>query len=78
MDMNRLTEKAQDALAQAQSLAAERSHGQIEGEHLLLALLRQADGVVPQVVQGLGLQPAALAQQVEGELSRKQIGRAHV
>jgi ATP-dependent Clp protease ATP-binding subunit ClpB len=71
MDMNRLTEKAQDALAQAQSLAAERSHGQIEGEHLLLALLRQADGVVPQVVQGLGLQPAALAQQAEGELSRK-------
>ncbi|HNS52090.1 MAG TPA: ATP-dependent chaperone ClpB [Anaerolineae bacterium] len=71
MDMNRLTEKAQEALAQAQSLAAERSHGQIEGEHLLLALLRQPDGVVPQVVQGLGLQPVALAQQVDGELGRK-------
>ena len=71
MDMNRLTEKAQESVAQAQSLAAELSHGQIEGEHLLLALLRQPDGVVPQVVRGLGLQPAALARQVEGELGRK-------
>jgi len=71
MDMNRLTEKAQEALTQAQSLAGEHSHGQIEGEHLLLALLRQSDGVVPAVVQGLGLQPAALAQGLEGELARK-------
>ncbi len=71
MDMNRFTEKAQEALVQAQSLAAERSHGQIEGEHLLLALLRQSDGVVPQIVQGLGLQPAALTQQVEAELGRR-------
>ena len=71
MDLNRFTEKAQEALIQAQSLASEYSHGQIEGEHLLLALLRQSDGVVPQIVQGLGLQAPALAQQVEGELARK-------
>jgi ATP-dependent Clp protease ATP-binding subunit ClpB len=71
MDMNRFTEKAQEALVQAQSLAAENSHGQIEGEHLLLALLRQPDGVVPLIVQGLGLQSDLLAQQVEGELARR-------
>jgi len=71
MDLNRFTEKAQEALIQAQSLASEYSHGQIEGEHLLLALLRQSDGVVPQIVQGLGLQAPALAQQVEGDLARK-------
>ncbi len=71
MDLNRFTEKAQEAIFQAQSLAGERSHGQIEGEHLLLALLRQSDGVVPLIVQGLGLQPGVLAQQVEGELARK-------
>lgn len=81
MDLNRYTEKAQEAIAQAQSLAAEYSHGQIEGEHLLLALLRQSEGVVPQVVQSLGLQPAALAQQVERELNRRPKvygGTAHV
>jgi ATP-dependent Clp protease ATP-binding subunit ClpB len=71
MELNRYTEKAQEALAQAQSLASEHSHGQIEGEHLLLSLLRQSDGVVPLVVQGLGLQPETLAQQMEGELARK-------
>ncbi|MGD9316213.1 MAG: Clp protease N-terminal domain-containing protein, partial [Anaerolineae bacterium] len=71
MDLNRFTEKAQEALLQAQSLAGEYSHGQIEGEHLLLALLRQSDGVVPVILQGLGLQVDMLAQQVEGELSRK-------
>ncbi len=71
MDLNRFTEKAQEAVLQAQSLAGEHSHGQIEGEHLLLALLRQTDGVVPLIVQGLGLQPGALVQQVQGELARK-------
>jgi ATP-dependent Clp protease ATP-binding subunit ClpB len=71
MDLNRFTEKAQEAVVQAQGLAGEYSHGQIEGEHLLLALLRQSDGVVPQIVQGLGLQPEALMQQLQGELGRK-------
>ncbi len=71
MDLNRFTEKAQEAILQAQSLAKEYSHGQIEGEHLLLALLAQTDGVVPQVVQKLGLQPTALRQQLQGELGRK-------
>ncbi|MBN1139818.1 MAG: ATP-dependent chaperone ClpB [Anaerolineae bacterium] len=71
MDLNRFTEKAQEAIAQAQSLVAEYSHGQIEGEHLLLALLRQSDGIVPQIVQRLGLQPDSLIQQLGGELDRR-------
>jgi ATP-dependent Clp protease ATP-binding subunit ClpB len=71
MDLNRLTEKAQEALLQARNLASEHSHGQIEGEHVLLALLQQPDGVVPLIVQGLGLQAGDLAQKVEGELARK-------
>jgi ATP-dependent Clp protease ATP-binding subunit ClpB len=71
MDLNRFTEKAREALLQAQSMAGEHSHGQIEGEHLLLALLRQSDGVVPMIVQGLGLQTSGLIQQLEGELARK-------
>ena len=38
MELNRFTEKAQQALIQAQSLAGEYSHGQVEGEHLLLSV----------------------------------------
>jgi ATP-dependent Clp protease ATP-binding subunit ClpB len=71
MELNRFTEKAQQALIQAQSLAGEYSHGQVEGEHLLMALLRQSDGVVPLIVQRLGLQVGILVQQLEGELASK-------
>jgi len=71
MDLNRYTQKAQEALVSAQSLAGEHSHGQIEAEHLLLALLRQSEGVVPQVVQTLGANPSQMALALEGELQRK-------
>ena len=71
MDLNRYTQKAQEAILAAQSLAEESSHSQIEAEHLLLALLRQSDGVVPQVVSKLGGNPAALAATVERDLQSK-------
>ena len=71
MDLNRFTQKAQEGLVGAQTLAGEYSHGQIEAEHLLLALLRQDEGIVPQVVQGLGANPAQMALALEGELQRK-------
>ncbi len=70
MDLNRYTEKAQEALVRAQGLAGEHSHGQVEGEHLLLALVRQSDGVVPLVLQGLGLQAEILAEKLESDLAR--------
>ncbi len=57
MDLNKFTQKAQEAIIAAQSLAGEYSHGQIEPEHLLLALLRQSDGIVPQIVQKLESNP---------------------
>jgi ATP-dependent Clp protease ATP-binding subunit ClpB len=71
MDLNRYTQKAQEAVLAAQDLAEEYSHSQIEAEHLLLALLQQSDGVVPQVVGRLGGNPALLAAAVERELSNK-------
>jgi ATP-dependent Clp protease ATP-binding subunit ClpB len=71
VDLNRLTQKAQEAVIGAQSLAGEYSHGQIEPEHLLLALLRQSDGIVPQIVQKLEANPAEMAQALQGELQRK-------
>ena len=51
MDFNKFTQKAQEAIVGAQSLAGEYSHSLVEPEHLLLALLRQSDGIVPQIVQ---------------------------
>ncbi|MCA1644766.1 MAG: ATP-dependent chaperone ClpB [Chloroflexi bacterium] len=51
MDMNKLTEKAQAAIAAAQRDAEERHNTQLEPEHLLSALIRQTGGVVPTVLE---------------------------
>jgi len=45
MDMNRLTQKSQEALHDAQTKALRFGHSQVDGEHLLLALLDQPDGL---------------------------------
>jgi len=54
----------------AQSLAQEHNHSQIEPAHLLLALLRQSDGVVPQIAQKVGARPGLLMSDLEAELNR--------
>jgi len=71
MNINRYTEKAQEALIRAQELASNYNHSQIEPEHLLLALLEQADGVVPQIVSKLGLSPQMLQRELEEELQQR-------
>jgi ATP-dependent Clp protease ATP-binding subunit ClpB len=71
MDLNRLTQKAQEAVLAAQRLAADQKHSQIEPEHLLLALLQQADGVVPEIVEKIDVRPAALSGELEGTLASR-------
>ena len=71
MDLERYTEKAQQAVVSAQSMAQEASHSQLEPEHLVAALLAQEGGVVPQLIEKLGVSPAQLGAQVEGMLSGK-------
>ena len=59
MNLNRLTEKAQEALLAAQQAAEQAGHPELEPEHLLAALAAQQDGVVPTVLRRLGVDPAA-------------------
>jgi len=70
MNLDKFTQKAQEAVLEAQRLAGDQQHQQIDPEHLLLALLRQADGVAPQVVARLG-DPNALAAHVEAALAAR-------
>ncbi len=70
MDPNKLTQKSQEALSAAQSLAAQRGHQQIDGLHLLSALMGQENGLVPQIIAKCGIEPADFARAVDGELSR--------
>ncbi|MGC9399129.1 MAG: ATP-dependent chaperone ClpB [Anaerolineae bacterium] len=78
MELERYTEKAQQALLRAQGLASEYGHPQIEPQHLLLALLQQQDGVVPQVILRLGEDPQRMIADLEQALARrpKQMGGA--
>src|SRR5205807_1298259 len=70
MDLNKLTHKSQEALAAAQQLADERSHSQIAPEHLLMALLGQAEGAVFPTLQKIGASPRMLRDRVAELLDR--------
>jgi ATP-dependent Clp protease ATP-binding subunit ClpB len=69
-DTNRLTQKSQEAIVAAQNMAERNGNSQVEPEHLLLALLQQSDGVVPQVLQKMNVAVGALAQQVTNEINK--------
>ena len=71
MNINKYTEKAQEAVISAQHLAEEMNHAQIEPEHLLLALVEQQDGIVPALLRKMGVEPKPLADQLRGELSKQ-------
>jgi ATP-dependent Clp protease ATP-binding subunit ClpB len=70
MDLNRLTEKSQQALSEAQALATRLGHTEVDGEHLLLALLGQPDGLVPRLIAQAGGDPASLTAELEAELAK--------
>ena len=70
MDLNKLTDKAQEAVLSAQALANAEGPALIQPAHMLLALLRQADGVVPAVVAGAGVNAHDLAEEVSRDIER--------
>ncbi len=70
MDMNRMTQKTQEAIQSAQSLAVRYGHVEVDGEHLLQALLEQEGGLVSRLVQRLDIDPKALIAAVRSELQR--------
>jgi len=71
MDINRLTQKSQEALSQAQAGAVRRGQVEVDVEHLLAALLASPDGLVARLLQRMDLDPGALAAEVERELDRR-------
>ena len=61
MNLNKFTEKAQEAVVTAQNLATELRHAEITPEHLLVALTDQEGGIVPSVLRKMGHDPAKVA-----------------
>jgi ATP-dependent Clp protease ATP-binding subunit ClpB len=80
MRLDRYTQRGQEAILAAQELAENYSHQQIEPEHLLLALLQQEEGVVPEIIEQIGAASqnnatptlaAGLRSQLEADLTRR-------
>ncbi|MFE9997009.1 ATP-dependent chaperone ClpB [Streptomyces avermitilis] len=71
MDMNRLTQKSQEALQEAQTIAGRLNQTEVDGEHLLLALLNQPDGLIPRLIDQTGADTQALRAAVTSELGRR-------
>ena len=71
MDPNRLTQKSQEALHDAQTKALRFGHTEVDAEHLLLALLDQSEGIVPALLSQAGADPDKLRAALESELSRR-------
>src|SRR5580693_1602615 len=61
MNINKYTEKAREAVAAAIELARQGNNPQIEPEHLLVALVEQQDGIVPELLRKMTVDPANVA-----------------
>src|SRR5688500_3370205 len=65
MNIQRFTEKAQEALLSAQRETERRQNAQFEVDQLLHALVTQSDGAVPQVLHRSGIEPRVATQELE-------------
>ena len=70
MDLNKLTEKSQDALRSAQSIAVQNSNNQLDAEHLFAALLRQDQGLVPSLLKRANVPLDTFSHRVVQELDK--------
>ena len=71
MNLDRYTQKAQEAILQAQQFALEYNHQSIEPAHLLLALIQQEEGVVPAIITKVTGSTRALREELEKDLANR-------
>ena len=71
MNLDKYTQKSQEAILAAQGLAQDYNHQSIEPIHILLALLMQDQGVVPAIVTKVAGSPLALRQELQNELDSR-------
>jgi len=75
IDLNRTTQKVQEALQEAQAQALRLGHAEIDGEHLLLALCEQPEGLIPRLLKKIEIDVAAVINGLNQDLqSRSKIG----
>ncbi|MFU8780752.1 MAG: ATP-dependent chaperone ClpB [Kiritimatiellia bacterium] len=68
MDLQKLTQRAREAIQQAHTLATRHQHQEVDGEHILLALVSQEDGLVARLLDKLGASPPVVRARLEDDL----------
>jgi ATP-dependent Clp protease ATP-binding subunit ClpC len=68
MRFDRFTERAQEAAQRAAEIIQRYGHNQIDTEHILLALIEQPGGVIPQILEKLNVSPEALTERLDSTL----------
>jgi len=70
MDLNKFTEKSQEAIMEAQNIAVRNEHQAVDGEHLLLALLEQENGLIPDLFEKAGVSVQVAKARLQDELNK--------
>ena len=68
MEQN-FTQKSMSAISEAHNFAIRYKHSEIKTEHLLLALINQMDGLIPNILQKMGINPTELTKKLEAKLN---------
>ncbi len=71
MDISKYTEKARESITEAQNLGAGYKHTEIDVEHVALALIKQEKGIVPRILEHMGVQVRALEVGLENLLHKR-------
>jgi ATP-dependent Clp protease ATP-binding subunit ClpB len=71
MNIDRYTQKSQQALQEAQSKALRLQHAEVDGEHLLLVLLEQEGGLLARLLQRMEVPVPAFQKEVEKALEKR-------
>ena len=70
MRFDRFTERAQDAAQRAAEIIQRYGHNQIDTEHILLALIEQPQGVIPQILEKLNIEIDGLSDRIDQHAAR--------
>ncbi len=71
MDISKFTDMARESVTTAQTIAAGMGHQETDKEHLALALVQQEKGIVPAILESMGVQPRAFAVALDGILRKR-------
>ena len=70
MNIDKFTEKAQQAIVETQEIALRMGHSQVDGEHIHYALLKQEDGLIPRLIEMMDVNVDLIVKDIERELEK--------